>query len=33
MTDTNLAERRCLPCEGGVDALDRAQSEVLLDKA
>ena len=30
MTDTNLVERRCLPCEGGVDALDRAQSEVLL---
>ena len=30
MTDTNLVERRCLPCEGGVDALDRTTSEVLL---
>ena len=26
----NLTDRHCKPCEGGVDALDRAQAEKLL---
>ena len=29
---SDLRDRRCEPCEGGVDPLDRAQAEDYLDK-
>jgi 4a-hydroxytetrahydrobiopterin dehydratase len=29
MTDTRLAEKRCVPCEGGGQPLDPAQAEAL----
>lgn len=28
----DLTDRHCKPCEGGVDALDRAQAEKLLNQ-
>lgn len=30
MADVKLAEKRCIPCEGGVKPLDRAAAEKLM---
>lgn len=30
--ERQLSERRCKPCEGGVDALNRGRSAVLLEQ-
>ena len=30
MTDVKLAQKRCIPCEGGVKPLDRVAAEKLL---
>lgn len=32
MTDTKLTDRRCVPCEGGVKPLTRAECEALMPK-
>jgi 4a-hydroxytetrahydrobiopterin dehydratase len=32
MTDTSLSEKKCVPCEGGVEALTRPQAEKLRER-
>lgn len=32
MNDVKLAEKRCIPCEGGVKPLDRAAAEKLMQQ-
>lgn len=32
MTENELKERRCKPCEGGVDAMNEDQAKALIDQ-